>query len=303
VSGEQSIVAQGVTGALPRSLLGATRAELLKTAKRAAPWVLLGIGLAILVILSYVLTWLIYTHPPPGTQLPRGTTAAQLKRGLYPAGFVQTVLSGGLSGVLALILGVLLVGSEFSWGTLKTLFTQWPGRMETLAAKILALAVAVAVGVVAMFAMAAICSLVIAAVDGHTLADWPSAGTIVKGMLSAWLIWGWSALFGAALSVIFRQAALAIGLGLAYSLVIEGLVFGILGSIGGDFIETLRKFFPGPNASALQQAFSVTGAASRQGGQVSGGSIGAGEAAIVLGLYCAAAIAVCAVLLRTRDVT
>lgn len=283
---------------------GALRAELLKTAKRASPWVLLGIALAILVGLSYALTWLIYTHPPPGTQLPRGASPAQLKQGLYPVGFVQATLSNGLPGVLALILGVLLVGSEFSWGTLKTLFTQRPGRLETLAAKILALAVAVGVGVVAMFAMAAACSVVLAAIDGNTLGDWPSAATIVKGMLSAWLIWGWWALFGAALSVIFRQAALAIGLGLAYSLVIEGLVFGIVGSLGGSFFENFRKFFPGPNASALQQTFAVTAAGRQAGGQAAqGGSIGAPEAAIVLGLYCAAAVVVCGLLLRARDVT
>jgi hypothetical protein len=286
-----------------RGLPGALRAELLKTGKRASPWVLLGIALAILLVLSYGVAWLIYTHPPPGTQLPRGTTAAQLKQGLYPAGFVQATLSNGLPGVLALILGVLLVGSEFTWGTLKTLFTQRPGRLETLAAKILALAVAVAVGVLAMFAMAAACSVVIAATDGQPLTDWPSTATIVKGLLVAWLIWGWWALFGAALSVIFRQAALAIGLGLAYSLVIEGLVFGIVGRLGGSFFENLQKFFPGPNASALQQSFSVT-AAARQGGQAAqSGSIGVPEAAIVLGLYCAAAIVVCGLLLRSRDVT
>jgi ABC-2 type transport system permease protein len=287
-----------------QGLPGALRAELLKTGKRASPWVLLGISLAILVLLSYALSWLIYTHPPPGTQLPRGTTAAQLKQGLYPAGFVQSTLSNGLPGVLALILGVLLVGSEFSWGTLKTLFTQRPGRLETLAAKVLAVAVAVAVGVLAMFAMAAICSVVIAAADGHTLGDWPSAATIVKGLLTAWLIWGWWALFGATLSVIFRQAALAIGLGLAYSLVIEGLVFGIVGSLGGSFFENFRKFFPGPNASALQQTFSITGVSRGAGGQAAqAGTIGAPEAALVLGAYCAAAIIVCGLLLRSRDVT
>lgn len=286
-----------------QGLPGALRAELLKTGKRASPWVLLGIALAILLVLSYGVAWLIYTHPPPGTQLPRGTTAARLKQGLYPAGFVQATLSNGLPGVLALILGVLLVGSEFTWGTLKTLFTQRPGRLETLAAKILALAVAVAVGVLAMFAMAAVCSVVIAATDGQPLTDWPSTATIVKGLLVAWLIWGWWALFGAALSVIFRQAALAIGLGLAYSLVIEGLVFGIVGRVGGSFFENFQKFFPGPNASALQQSFSVT-AAARQGAQAAqGGSIGVSEAAIVLGLYCAAAIVACGLLLRSRDVT
>ena len=33
-------------------------------------------------------------------------------------------------GVLALMLGVLTLGSEYGWGTLRTLFTQGPGRLR-----------------------------------------------------------------------------------------------------------------------------------------------------------------------------
>ena len=41
----------------------------------------------------------------------------------------------------ASILGVLSVGSEFGWGTWKTLLTQRPGRLTVFGAKLVALAV------------------------------------------------------------------------------------------------------------------------------------------------------------------
>ena len=55
-------------------------------------------------------------------------------------------LAGNLStgfpffgGVFALMLGVFALGSEYGWGTLKTLFTQGPSRLRVFAAKLAAL--------------------------------------------------------------------------------------------------------------------------------------------------------------------
>ena len=286
---------RGVAGLLS---VGAVRAELRKIAKRPSSWILLGVELAILVLIGYLLTWAIYTHPPAGARLPRGAAAVELKKGLYPAGFVGSVLHGGLPSVLTLILGVLAVGSEFGWGTWKTLFTQGPARLQTWAAKIVALVIAVATGLAATFAAAAVLSVIVAAADGQPLGTWPSAATIMKGMLAAWFIWGWWALFGATLSIVFRNAALAVGLGLAYQLVFEGLVFGIVGNLGGGFIGNIQKFFPGPNATAVQEAFPALGAAASQSKPP---PVDATQGAIVLGLYCAAAIVAAGLLLHRRD--
>ena len=39
------------------------------------------------------------------------------------------------------MLGVFALGSEYGWGTLKTLFTQRPGRLRVFAAKLAALGI------------------------------------------------------------------------------------------------------------------------------------------------------------------
>jgi hypothetical protein len=53
-------------------------------------------------------------------------------------------------------------------------------------------------------------------------------------------------LFGLALSTLFRQSAMAIGLGLAYALVVEVLIFGLLGGLGGDIVKQIQQWFPMP---------------------------------------------------------
>src|SRR5258706_9068112 len=173
-----------------------------------------------------------------------GTTLADFKVALYPQNFVRQTLSqwGVLGGVFALIVGVLMQGREYGWGTIKPLYTQRSGRLTVVFGKIAALAVVVAVMVVALFAVDAASSSVVAAVDGKTIA-FPSADVIVKALVAAFLIFGFWAIFGLALSTLFKQSAMAIGLGLAYALVVEVLIFGLLGGLVGDIVKNIRQWF------------------------------------------------------------
>ncbi|MFZ0218488.1 MAG: ABC transporter permease [Candidatus Dormiibacterota bacterium] len=287
-----------VTG---RGFLGALRAELLKTAKRWSPWVLLIVEAVILLGLGYLFVWFIYTHPPSGSQIRGNPTT--LKAALYPGGFASKAVGGsGLASVFALLLGVLLMGNEYGSATLKTLFTLRPARLETLAAKFASIVIAVAVGVLGVFLIAALASILFAAIDGQPLNNWPNVGQIVEGLLSAWLVWSWWAIFGATLSILFQQTALAIGIGLAYSLVIEDLLLNIAASVGGTFFKTLREYFPGANASAIKNAVPVVGQHGISATTTTA-AIGAGQGTIVLLLYCVAALVVSGIVIVRRDVS
>jgi ABC-2 type transport system permease protein len=281
-----------------RGVGGGIRAELLKLDRRPAVWILLGIAIALLALLAYLVNWLLISHPV-GNPAP-GVSPAQLKRSLYPPMMVATTVSSGeLASALSLILGVLVVGSEYGWGTFKTLFTQRPGRLQTVVAKLLALEVALGAGVLLFFLVGGLCSLAIAALDQEPLNRWPPGDTMVGGVLATWLIWSWWALFGTALAFAFRQSALPIGLGLAYRFVIETIVLSLGGAMGGDFIRNVSRALPGPNANALGNSFQV----SLPGSPAPQALVGAGQAALVLIVYCVAAVAVGAILVTRRDVT
>jgi ABC-2 type transport system permease protein len=285
-------------------MYAAFRGEMFKVVRRPGIWVLVGVLLALAILIGYAITWLIYTFPPPGSSqgLPPGTTLADFKVALYPENFVRQTLSqwSVLGGVFALIVGVLLQGSEYGWGTIKTLYTQREGRLTMLFGKIAALAVVVLVMVIALFAVDAAASTVVAVVDGKTI-TFPGADVVVKAVIAGFLIFGFWALFGLFLATLFKQSAMAIGLGLAYALVVEVLIFGLLGGLGGDIVKQIQQWFPIANTTYLSQSF---GQIRLRGFQSQSAPFAdANHAVVMLLLYLVAFAALSAWLSRTRDIT
>jgi ABC-type transport system involved in multi-copper enzyme maturation permease subunit len=272
------------------------RAELLKLRKRTAVLVLAGILVAILALLVYGLPYFFIKTPGVARTLPRGQSAESLLVVYLPRQFVGVAAenSGGLGGALALILGVLSIGSEYGWGTLKTILTQGPSRVSTYLGRVIALAAITAAFTLLAFATCALCAAGVGALEGK-LGSWPDAGEIARGLLATWLLTSFWATFGMTLATLFRQSALAIGIGLVYSILFEGLVFTVLRA--ANFIENLEKFFPGANARALAQSFSV-GVLPGQPPPL----VGAAQATLVLGAYLVLLLAVSGTLLARRDV-
>lgn len=281
-----------------RSLLG----ELFKTIRRPAVWVCIVLLVAVAVSIGYGLPWLIYTHPPARaeTSLPAGTTFADLKVTLYPANFVSYTLTqwNVLGGVFVLIVGVLLQGSEYGWSTVKTLYTQREGRVVMLAGKLGALAVVVLVMAIALLAVDAVASAAAAIFDGKSL-DFPDASQIAKGVGALYLIFGFWGLFGLVLATLFRQSAMAIGLGLAYGILIESLIFGAIGGLAPDFINPVRQWFPVTNSGYLADSFPRVRVL-REGAAAPYAD--ATHAVLVLLVYCLAFAVISALLVRRRDV-
>jgi ABC-type transport system involved in multi-copper enzyme maturation permease subunit len=286
-------------------VLGAFRGELFKTIKRPAVWASIGILLALAIALGYAISWFLFTHPPSGATQNQGRgapTFEQLKVILYPANVVKQTLNqwATLGGVFALILGVLSQGSEYGWGTVKTLLTQRPGRLAVLGGKVLTLALTVLVTVALLFAVDSAASYVIAIIDGKST-DFPPLIDLEKGLLAAWLIFGFWALFGFTLATLFRQSAMAIGLGLAYAILIEGIILNVLGSVGGDFVKQIQQWFPIANTGYLVQSFGQSVRA--QGAPVTKPFADANHAVAVLFVYLAVFLVASAYLVKQRDVT
>jgi ABC-type transport system involved in multi-copper enzyme maturation permease subunit len=286
-------------------MLAAFTWESFKLLRRPAVWVCIGLLLALAVGLGYLTFYLVYTYAPsgPNSGLPRGVTLRDFKIALYPAAFVKYTLStwDTLGGVFALILGVLSQGSEYGWGTIKTLYTQRPGRVALLAGKLGALSLAVLVLVLALFAIDALSSYVVASIDGKSTAL-PAGVDILKGLAAGWLIFGFWAVLGFFLATLFRQSALAIGLGLAYAIVIEGIIFQIAGNFGGDTVKRVLSWFPLANTGYLSQSF---GAAVPAGlaRTIAKPVADANHAVLVLLIYMTVFIALASVLVSRRDVT
>ena len=271
-------------------------AELMILRKRTATWVLIGLWAAMAAFFAYILPYANY-----GTQT--GVERQESLNELLQQQFVGSVLGGFpfFGGVLILILGVLTLGSDFGWGTLKTLFTQRPGRLQVFGAKLIALGIVIVGFVLASFATSAIASLLIASREGAST-DLPELSLLHRGMGAAWLIMAVWAALGIMLAVISRGTALAIGIGILYGLVIEGLISSLLDTV--DAFQPLIEVLLRANGYSLIAAVGASTADARENGpgSFSGPFVGGAQSTILLVIELAVFVAVAATLLRRRDV-
>jgi ABC-type transport system involved in multi-copper enzyme maturation permease subunit len=156
------------------------------------------------------------------------------------------------AGALALTLGAISVGSEYGWGTLKTMLIQRPRRLSIYTGELLALAVAVLAIVLSIFALGALTSSAIALSQSEVI-YWPSLAELARGVASGWLILMTWCLLGVMLAFVFRGMALPIGLGVVWILGVENLIVNVAAALL-DFAETLQKVLPGVNAGSLVSA-------------------------------------------------
>jgi ABC-2 type transport system permease protein len=277
---------------------GIFKAEWLKLHKRPAIRSVAVIWLALVLLLGYVLPYLVFKNPPPGRVGARFASAALLPN-LLPTNLVHWFVPtlSGLGGTLILILAALIGGSEFGWSTLKTILTQRPGRLSVFTGKLLAIAVLLVLFVVLGYVAAAIGSLIVALLQ-HATVTWPPAADLARSAGALFLIFAaWTA-FGLGLAVLFRGTALAIGLGLAYALVIDRLVAAFSGI--SDIVKTVSQGLLGTNASALVDPFRASAIGEGTG---AGAIAGPGQAAIVLGAYIVVFVILAGILFQRRDVT
>jgi ABC-2 type transport system permease protein len=287
-------------------------AEILKLRKRPATWVLGIIWLAFLILFTYALPYVLFTNLPTPelpedapsemqTEMQAQQEAAleQQIAQLYPENLVSHVASAfsGIGAPIALILGALAVGSEYGWGTLKTVLSQRPGRLGAFFAKMLALATLLALFVVLAFVAALICSLFVAGLQNATI-YWPPLTELLEALGAGGIIlFVWAAL-GVLLATLFRSTALAIGLGLFYTLAFEGIFFSL--PIPSESFQNARRFFLGQNSGFLANSFA--GDSLPQDFMSSAQSVGATQAALVLCVYLAAFILIAALAFSQRDV-
>jgi ABC-type transport system involved in multi-copper enzyme maturation permease subunit len=267
-------------------------AELLVLRKRAATWILLGIWTLLGVFFAYVIP---YALDPQDSAVGLDELLPHSLAGNLIAGFPF------FGGVFALMLGVFAVGSDYGWGVLKTLFTQRPGRLRVFAAKLAALGVALVPFVVALFAAGAVASFVIAQIEDAPV-TWPSAWLLLRALTAGWLILAVWAALGVLLGVLTRGTSLAIGVGILYALVIEGLLSAFADSV--SVLEPLTNVFLRANGYSLATALGASrDAISSNGpGSFGGPFVASGQAVAVLVAFAAGFAALAGGLLRRRDI-
>lgn len=255
---------------------------------RFRPAFLVSSGLiAGLTVLLYSSNWYLATHPG-------ATERAVPLASLYPDNFVNNVMGAGfpLGAAMAIVLGAILAGSEYPWGTLKTLFTQGPGRLTTWVGRLVVFSVWMGILTAILFAVGAGYSALIASANGHSI-TWPAVDAIAKGSGAIWLIFIVNGTIGMALGVVVRQSAAAIGIGLVYLLSVEILAVRFIDQISNGDYKWIGNLFVGQNSTSLIGHLS----------NAKGLTISTEQSLLVLFGWLVAMLIVAAGLQRVRDVT
>ena len=273
-------------------MLASFSAEMLKLYKRPTVWVLLLVSLVLSQVFNYLVPYAGYLTAE------NERVAEQIVASTRPENLISNSIGGFplFAGALALTLGAISVGSEYGFGTLKTMLIQRPRRLSFFAGELLVLAVAVLAIVISIFALGALTSSAIATSQSESMV-WPSLTEVARGVASGWLILMMWCLLGVMLAFLFRGMALPIGLGVVWILGIENLIVNVAAALL-DFAETLQKGLPGVNAGSLVSAL---GGRSDTPGVNS--AVDGTQATIVLVAYAVVFVLIAGFALQRRDVS
>jgi ABC-2 type transport system permease protein len=289
-------------------MLRLLRSEIYRLRRRWMPWILL-VFIAVIPFLFYFLIWASVnaqlqavksgTLPAP----PGGT--AQLDetlRMIAPDRVAQFGVSivGGLGSVMLIVFAASHVGTEFGWGTFRTLLAHGASRSGFLVSKAASLLLYAILFMIVGTIAAIGASYTVSAVAGIPVGagvDVPEVARVATKISYTFLPYMALAL---AIAVWSKSA----GAGIATGLVVyfaESIVAGILVSLNKDYAQIV-------NWGLSRNASALTRTVSGQGGPTSQDPTASTlpdptQAAIVLAVYCVVFLVLAYWRLRSRDVT
>ena len=236
------------TGAVAGTI-ASTRAELLRLRRWPAVWITVGAWMALTTLFGYLFNYLSYKTGDTSFS-NEGETSQSLLAELLP-GYIPHVFIQGMpmfGGALMMLLGAIVAGNGYGWGTWKTVLTQGPARRSVFAGSLAALSVFVVATVLATVVWCFGLSLFVVVTESQTLV-WPSWVDLAESTGVGILVMEMFALIGYLLGTLTRSPALSVGLGLVWVLVVENLLRGV-GELLGP-VEAFTKLLPGTGAGSL----------------------------------------------------
>jgi ABC-2 type transport system permease protein len=200
-------------------------------------------------LFNYVFNFVTYTSGDSSFS-NQGESRADVLASIVPAGVADQLPQGAplFGGAIMMVLGAIIAGNGYGWGTWKTVFTQGPSRVATMLGSMAAMVALVAGLVVATLLTDVAMALGVAGLESQPV-TWPATGDLLQSIGGALLVMVMWALAGYFLGVVARGPALSVGLGLVWALVIEQLLRGVGTSLNA--VAVFTHFLPGTAAGSL----------------------------------------------------
>jgi ABC-type transport system involved in multi-copper enzyme maturation permease subunit len=231
------------------AVLHSTRADLLRLRTWPAVWVTVGAWLTMNAMFGYVFNYVTYNSGENNFS-NQGQSRADLLASILPAALPDSLPQGMpmFGGAIMMVLGAIIAGNGYGWGTWKTVLTQGPSRTSTLLGSLSATTLIVAGIVVATVVSDYLMALAVALAESQSTAL-PALGDTAQSVGVAFLVLEMWALAGYLLGTVARGPAVSVGLGLVWALVIENLLRGVGGSL--SWVESFTHVLPGTASGSL----------------------------------------------------
>jgi ABC-type transport system involved in multi-copper enzyme maturation permease subunit len=231
------------------ALVRTTGAELFRLRRWPAFWVTVTAWLLLNALFNYVFNFVTYTSGDNSFS-NQGESRADVLASIVPAGVADQLPQGAplFGGAIMMVLGAIVAGNGYGWGTWKTVFTQGPSRVAAIAGSMSAVVVLVAGLVVATLLTDVAMALGVAGLESQPV-TWPAPSVLLQSIGGALLVMVMWALAGYFLGVVARGPAVSVGLGLVWALVIEQLLRGVGNSLHA--VAVFTHFLPGTAAGSL----------------------------------------------------
>ncbi|HEY3528225.1 MAG TPA: ABC transporter permease subunit [Nocardioides sp.] len=225
------------------------RAELFRLRRWPAFWVTVTAWLLLNAMFGYVFNFVTYTSGDNSFS-NEGQTRADVLATIVPSGVANTLPQGMplFGGAIMMVLGAIVAGNGYGWGTWKTVFTQGPSRVTTMLGSMWAVVVLVAGLVVVTLVSDTLLALGVAGLESQPV-TWSHPGDLLQSFGGGLLVMEMWALAGYFLGTLARSPAVSVGLGLVWALVIEGLLRGVGTSL--QAVAVFTHFLPGTAAGSL----------------------------------------------------
>ena len=275
-----------------------TRAELLRLRKWPAVWITIGAWMALSLMFGYLFNYLSYRSGNSSFS-NEGATRATLLAEMMPAAVPDVLVQGMpmFGGALMMVLGAIVAGNGYGWGTWKTVFSQGAHRSGTVLGSLAALTTFV-VGILVVTLAFDLGLAVLIAVSESQDVVLPSLGSTLDAVGAGFLVLEMWAVVGYALGTLARGPALSVGLGLVWALVVENLLRGVGQLL--DWVDALTTVLPGTAAGSLIGSLVGVDGEDPTPGVLD--TVPGPQAAITVAAYVLLAAVVSLVVVRRRDV-
>lgn len=205
------------------------------------------------------------------------------------------------------VLGGSWAGNEYSWGTIRTILTRRPYRIEQVLGALVVLFIGLAISLLVLLVVASAAGIVIALLtNNHVFTSGVFDGSfvvlLVKGFLVAWYVSAFYLFLAYAMATLFRSTAVGIGFGIGATFA-QVVLFRIFEGLGGAW-KTIADHFPFQYTNNLITVVVHGGLVPGTGlASVGPDTPSVNDSLFWLTLYAAILLAATLYFVRTRDVT